>query len=237
MLVQRLTPEEFKAEYRRRLPPLAMLALICVACVTTCQAATLEEQTKQLESSVQTVEQRRKAAIKDLNASVLRGYRDAIKIDSVDTRVGEVFDHTARIDVTVAYSFDFEKAKAVRASLSKYFSTNTNKEPGIEPYGRIYTNFNDCVGAYCTVKTAMTRLLTSTAVGVRVTFLGIPGTFVTTGMEGTYELTPDTVTIQFEVPKSKIKGDPTPVVAAQVFDVHFCPSDPDCSGYRYTIKK
>lgn len=226
-----------KQKYLRFLGFSALLGFVLASTSGAAQAMTLEEQAKSLETSVQTVEQRRRSAIKGLKVDVLQAYRDSMVIESVETRVGEVFDRTARVDVKVTYSFDFEKAKLARENLSKYFDTATDKRPGVEPYGMIYTNFPDCVGAYCTVKTEMTKYLKWSAVGVNVSFMGIPGVFVTTQGDGMYDLKPGSVTIQFDVPKSKIKGDPKPVVKAQVFDIHFCPGDPDCSGYRYTIQK
>lgn len=210
--------------------------LLAINCGSA-QALTLEQQAKSLEKSVQTVEQRRRSALNGLKVDVLQQYRDSLVIESVDTRVGEVFDRTARVEVKVSYSFDFDKAKLARENLSKYFSTSTDKERGVEPFGMIYTNFPDCVGAYCTVKAAMTKYLEWSAVGVNVSFMGIPGVFVTAPGDGMYDLKPGSVTIQFDVPKSQIKGDPKPIVKAQVFDVHFCPGDPDCNGYRYTIQK
>jgi len=215
----------------------ALLGLVFSCSSGLAQALTLEEQAKSLEKSVQTVEQRRRLALKGLKIDVLQRYRDSLVIESVDTRVGEVFDRTARVEVKVSYSFDFEKAKVVRANLSQYFDTATDKQPGIEPFGMIYTNFPDCVGAYCTVKAEMTKYLKWSAVGVNVSFMGVPGVFVTARGDGMFDLKPGSVTIQFDVPKSQIKGDPKPVVKAQVFDIHFCPNDPDCSGYRYTIQK
>jgi hypothetical protein len=213
----------------------AFLPVMLFMAADSCYAATLEEQTKSLEQSVQTVDQRRRVALKDLNVSVLQKYRDALQIDSVDTRIGEVFDRTARVEVTVKYSFDFEKSKEARESLSKYFDTDTDKEPGVEPYGRIYTKFNQCVGAYCAVRQEMTKFLERSAVGIYVTFLGVPGVFVTTDSSGHFELASDSVTIQFDVPKSSIKGDPKPKVTAQVFDSHFCPDENVCA--RYTVRK
>lgn len=200
-------------------------------------ATSLEDQMKGLEASVQTIEQRRKASLRDMQINVLQAYRDAMVIDSVETRVGEVFDRTARIEVAIKYSFDFEKARAVRANLSKYFSTNTDKESGVEPYGRIYTNFDDCVGAYCAVKQEMKHFLQWSGVGINATFLGLRGTESTLDRSGHFELHPGKVTFQFDVPKSKIKGDPKPVVTAQVFDFHFCPGDSECGGNSYTVRK
>lgn len=226
-------------QYRRTnvISTALMTGLLLAAVSGVGHSATLEEQAKGLEKSVQTVEQRRKTALKDLKVSVLQGYRDSLQIESVETRVGEVFDRTVRVEVTVAYSFDFEKAKAARESLRKYFQTSTDKRPGVEPYGMIYADFPYCVDAYCTVNKEMTHYLQWSAVGVNVSFLGIPGVFVTSDMSGHYDLKPGSVTLQFDVPKGKIKGDPKPVVTAQVFDVHFCPGDSDCSGRRYTIQK
>lgn len=222
----------------RRLFCTTFLPLVLFATtVGTGHAVTLEEQAKSLEKKAQTVDQRRKTALKDLNESVLKGYRDALIVESVDTSIGEVFDRTVRVDVKVAYAYDFEKMRAVKASLDKYFDTDTNKEPGVEPYGMIYINFNDCVGEYCAVQQEMKRLLEWTAVGVQVKFMGLTGTHVTSDMLGHYDIKPGTVTLQFDVPKAKLKGDPKPVVTAQVFDSHFCPDDPDCNGRRYTARK
>ncbi|KJZ47621.1 hypothetical protein [Pseudomonas fluorescens] len=226
---------QFRSRTARAVASVA--TVISLAILNTSAAATLEDQVKGLQSSVETVEQRRASAIKDIYTNVLGTYRDSIKIDSVETQVAEVFNRTARIEVTVGYSFDFEKAKAFRANLSRYFGTNTDKEPGVEPYGMVYTNYLDCVGINCTVEKEISRYLKSSAVGIRVTFLGIPGTFPTEEFDGMYDLKPGKMTIQFDVPKSQIKGDPKPTIKAQIFDVHFCPDSPDCNGYRYTIKK
>lgn len=197
-------------------------------------AASLEEQTKNLEKSVQTVEQRRKAALHDLNVNVLQAYRDAIKIESVETDIAEVFDRTARVRVKVDYSFDFTAAKGVRSALSKYFTTSTDKEWGVEPYGRIYTNFGDCVGAYCAVKTDTTRFLKNSAVGINVTFLGEwePGLLM--DGKGRFELGSGRFTFLIDVPKSKIKGDPKPVVKGQIYDVHYCNGRKGCSGVEFS---
>lgn len=200
-------------------------------------AATLEEQAKTLEQSVMTVDQRRKAAIKDIKVNVLQVYRDSLIINSVETKIGEIFDRTARVDVTVNYSFDFDKANIARINLSKYITTDTDKARGVEPYGMIYANVDDCVGINCTVNQQVKKLMKWSTVGVGVTFMGIPGVHPTMDMTGHLNLKPGTVTIQFDVPKSKIKGDPKPVVTARVYDIHWCPNDPENDACRYTIQK
>lgn len=197
-------------------------------------AATLEEQTKSLEKSVQTVEQRRKAALRDLNTNVLQAYRDAIKIESVETDIAEVFNRTARVRVVVAYSIDFEAAKGVRSTLDQYFVTNTDKGDGVEPYGMIYTRYNDCVGAYCAVKKQTSSYLRSSAVGINASFLGEwePGILMDGG--GNYDLKSGKFTFLIDVPKSKIKGDPKPVVKAQIYNVHYCTGRGPCAGAEFS---
>lgn len=197
-------------------------------------AATLEEQTNNLESSIQTVEKRRKAALRDLNINVLQAYRNAIQIDSVDTDIAEVFDRTARVRVVVSYSFSLEDAKGVRSSLGQYFSTNTDKEYGVEPYGMIYTNFNDCVGVACTIKKETSRFLKNSAVGINVSFLGQWQPGILMDGSGRYDLKPGKFTFLIDVPKSKIKGDPKPVVKGQIYDVQYCNGQSACSGLNFS---
>lgn len=120
----------------------AFLLVTTTTSLTTAQAATLEEQAKSLEGSVQTVEQRRKVALKDLNVNVLQAYRDAIKIESVDTDIAEAFEKTARVRVVVGYSVDFDAARNVRSTLSKYFVTNIDKADGVEPLHQTLTLTN-----------------------------------------------------------------------------------------------
>jgi len=216
---------------------LFFLSTVGVLAPAAVHALSLENQMKGLESSVKTIEQRRKSSLRDMQINTLQAYRDAMRIDSVVTKVGEVYDRSARIDVIINYSFDFERSKAVRANLEKYFRTDTDKQPGVEPYGRIYTNFSDCVGAYCTVQKEMTHFLQWSGVGVNAAFLGQRGTKSTLDRSGHFELYPGAVTFQFIVPKSKIKGDPKVAVTAEVFDYHFCSADPECSGNSYTVRK
>ncbi|MHD0644933.1 hypothetical protein ACYPKM_04860 [Pseudomonas aeruginosa] len=197
-------------------------------------AATLEEQMKNLEGSIKTVEQRRKFAQNDINKNILQAFRDAIIFESVDTEIAEVFDTTARVKVVVHYSVDFEKAKAVRAKINDYYNTVTDRESGVEPYGMIYTNFNECQGVNCTVKTETTRQLKRSAVGMHVSFLGKWETGILTDGSGRFELKPGSFTFTFDVPKSKIKGDPKPAVKGQIYDVHYCSGKSTCSGLEFS---
>lgn len=212
----------------------AFLFVTATTALTTAQAATLEEQTKSLESSVQTVEQRRKSALQDLNVNVLQAYRDAIKIESVDTDIAEVFDKTARVRVVVGYSVDFDAARNVRSTLSKYFVTNSDKADGVEPYGMIYTQYNDCVGDYCAVKKETSKFLRNSAVGINVSFLGEWDLSTMMNGSGRYDLKSGTATFLIDVPKSKIKGDRKPVVKGQIYDVHYCGGRSTCSGQSYS---
>lgn len=197
-------------------------------------AASLEDQMKGLEASVKTVDQRRRESIKDINVNVLQAYRDAIKIESVDTDIAEVFDRTAKVRVVVKYRVDFDETKAVRATLSKYFETATDKEFGVEPYGRIYPNYHSCVGAYCAVKQDTMKLLKNTAIGINASFLGEWEPGIITSAGGNFELASGTLTFLIDVPKSKIKGNPKPVVKTQIYNAHFCNVGTGCTGVSYS---
>ncbi|MDT8925071.1 hypothetical protein RBE51_19975 [Pseudomonas taiwanensis] len=212
----------------------ALLAGMLLFTPTLAGAATLEEQAKSLERSVKTVEQRRKEALADLNTHVLRAYRDAIQITSVDTDVAEVFDRTVRVRVVVTYAVDFERARQVRSTLSQYFTTNTDKEVGVEPYGMIYTNFDDCVGEFCAVKKETTRFLKNSGVGINVSFLSNWETGLLMNGSGRYELKPGKFTFLIDVPKHKLKGDPKPVVKGQIYDVHYCDGNGGCDGVTFS---
>lgn len=213
---------------------LPFLGLLTCMLPAGASSATLEEQAKNLESSVKTVEQRRKTALRDLNVSVLQAYRDSIKIESVDTEIAEIFDKTARVRIVVAYSFDLDAAKGVRASLSQYFTTVTDKQAGVEPYGMIYTNFDNCIGTYCAVKKESTRFLKNSAVGINVSFLGQWEPGILMDGSGRYELKPGRFTFLIDVPKSKIKGDPKPIVKGQIYDVTYCSGSGACSGLSFS---
>lgn len=189
-----------------------------------------------LEKTVMTVEQRRKAALHDLNVNVIQAYRDSIKINSIDTSIDEVFERTARVKVSVSYAIDFAAAKKVRASLSQYFRTNTDKEAGVEPYGMIYTALNDCVGQYCAVKSDTSKFLRNTAVGINVSLLGEWEPGILMDSSGHYDLKPGRINFFVDVPKSKIKGDPKPKVKGQIYDVHYCDGSSPCSGVTFSIR-
>ncbi|MNO05120.1 hypothetical protein D3C81_2263740 [compost metagenome] len=51
---------------------------------------------------------------------------------------------------------------------------------------------------------------------------------------GRYELKPAKFTFLIDVPKSKIKGDPKPVVKGQIYDVHYCTGRSQCSGLSFS---
>lgn len=187
-----------------------------------------------LENSVKTVEQRRKVALHDLNVNVIQAYRDAIKIHSVETSISEVFGKTARVKVSVSYSIDFAAAKKVKASLSQYFRTGIDKADGVEPYGMIYTYFNDCIGQYCAIKTDTSQFLQGTAVGINVSMLGEWQPGILMSGSGRYDLKPGRIDFLVDVPKSKIKGDPKPQVNGQIFDVHYCDGSSPCHGVTYS---
>lgn len=216
---------------------LAMAALICILMTpqpVSAGTASLEEQMNSLEKSVMTVEQRRKAALHDLNVNVIQTYRDAIKIHSVDTSIAEVFGKTARVKVSVSYSIDFAAAKKVKASLSQYFRTGIDKADGVEPYGMIYTYFNDCVGQYCAIKADTSQFLQGTAVGINVSMLGEWGPGILMDGSGRYDLEPGRIDFLIDVPKSKIKGDPKPQVKGQIYDVHYCDGSSPCRGVTFS---
>lgn len=219
-------------------PPI-LAALICGLMTfhsVNTYAASLEEQMNSLEKSVMTVEQRRKAALHDLNVNVIQAYRDAIKINSVDTSIAEVFERTARVKVSVSYSIDFDAAKKVKASLSQYFRTGIDKADGVEPYGMIYTELNDCVGQYCAVKTDASKFLRSTAVGINVSILGEWQPGILMDGSGRYDLKPGRINFLVDVPKSKIKGDPKPQVKSQIYDVHYCDGSSPCHGVTFSMR-
>jgi hypothetical protein len=214
-----------------------LFAAFFATAITICaQATTLEEQVGNLEKSVQTVDQRRKIALKDLTDNVLKAYRNAIRIDSVDTTVAEVFGNTARVKIVVDYSVDFEAAQAIRSTLSKYFVTATDREAGVEPYGMIYTHFDECVGSYCAVQKEMRKLLENSAVGVDASMLGEWDLSIMTNGSGRFDLKSGTATYLIDVPKSKIKGNPKPVVKGQIYDVHYCSvrRAAPCSGLSFS---
>ncbi|ASJ88620.1 hypothetical protein [Pseudomonas aeruginosa] len=212
----------------------SLLGLLASAIPAAVFAASLEEQAKNLEASVKTVEQRREDGLRDLKENAIKAYRDAIKIDSVETDIAEVFDRTARVRVVVTYSFAFEEAKGVRSTIDKYFVTNTDKETGVEPYGMIYTRYQDCVAENCSISKEARRYLESTAVGINVSFLGEWQAGILASGSGRFDLKPGKMTYLIDVPKSKIKGDPKPVVKGQIYNVHYCTGEGPCSGVTYS---
>lgn len=224
-------------QVKKRRWTLAMAALVCSLMAfqpLSVAAASLEEQMSSLEKSVMTVEHRRKVALHDLSVNVIQAYRDAIKIHSVDTSIAEVFDRTARVKVSVSYSIDFSAAKKVKASLSQYFRTGIDKADGVEPYGMIYTYFNDCVGQYCSVESDISQFLQGTAVGINVSMLGEWQPGILMNGSGRYDLKSGRFDFLVDVPKSKIKGDPKPQVKGQIYDVHYCGGSSPCNGVTFS---
>ncbi len=209
----------------------AASALLLAA--STTQAQTMEQQMRSMEKSVKTVEQRRREGLKDLSANVLAAYRDSISVTDVQASVDEVFEDTVTIKVVANYAVDFDKAQMVRETLSKYFTTVTDKSAGVTPYGSIYTQFGSCVAENCAIKSEAEKFLKGSAVGLQASFMGEWELMVfMQGNYGIYDIKKGQVTFLIDVPKNKVKGDPKPQVKAQIFDLNWCGSKGPCYSVR-----
>lgn len=196
------------------------------------KAETLEAQMNSLQNSVQTVEQRQKAALKDLRDNVVIKYRDAIQIDSVETSVAEVFDKTARIAIKVKWHIERSDADALEATLGKYFMTST----GIS-YEYISANVDFCNhNEFCAVNKSLSRYMKGTAVGIDASFVGDWEPAILMDGYGRFPIS-GSMTYSFNVPKHKVKGNPHPVVKAQIYDVIPCDPTTGCTDKTYDRRR
>lgn len=210
--------------------PAALLTILVI-----CQgvkAETLEAQMNTLQNSVQTVEQRQKTALKDLRDNVVIKYRDAIQIDSVETNVAEVFDKTVRIAIKVRWHIEKSDADTLESTLSKYFMTSTGIDHEIISSSVDFCNHNE----FCTVNKSLSRYMKGTAVGIDASFMGDWEPSILMDGWGRFPLS-GSMTYSFNVPKHKVKGNPQPVVKAQIYDVIPCDPSTGCTAKTYDRRR
>lgn len=209
----------------------ALIILFFVFCREV-GAETLEAQMNTLQNSVQTVEQRQKVALKDIRDHVIRKYRDAIEIDSVEASVSEVFDKTVRVAIKVKWHIDRANVDALEATLSKYFMTSTGINHEFISASVDFCNHNE----FCAVNKSLSRYMKSTAVGIDASFMGDWQPAILMDGYGMFSLG-GSMTYSFDVPKSKVKGNPQPVVKAQIYDVIPCNPNTGCTAKSYDRRR
>lgn len=208
-----------------------LVMLLSVLCQYA-QAETLEDQMNSLQGSVQTVEKRQKAALEDLRENVIKRYRDAIQINQIETSVSEVFDKTVRIAVKVQWSIDMAEAEALKATLEKYFMTSTGIGFEMISSQVDFCNHNE----FCAVNRSLSRYMKKTAVGIDASLLGDWEPAILMDGWGRFPLG-GTITYSFNVPKSKVKGNPQPLVKAQIYDVIPCDPSTGCTAKSYDRRR
>ena len=199
---------------------------------TNAMAETLESQMNNLQSRVQTVEQRNAAALRDIRDNVIVRYRDSIKIDSITTDVAEVYERTAKISIRLYWHVEGADMDEIESVLSKYFATST----GIDKEA-LFARVDQCNhNEFCAINKSLSKYMKGTAVGIDASFLGDWQPSILMDGWGTFPKG-GSMTYSFTVAKKKIKGDPKPIVKAQIYDVIPCDPSTGCTAKKYDRRK
>ncbi|WP_339506113.1 hypothetical protein [Pseudomonas sp. EA_15y_Pfl1_P102] len=206
--------------------------MLLIGACSDARSASLEDQVVVLQNSVKTVEDRQKSALKDIRENVIKRYRDAIQIYVVETKVSEVFEKTVEVSVSVRWKVDRSDAESIKTTLDKYFMTSSGIEFEMVSAQVDFCNHNE----FCAVNKSLSKYMKKTAVGIDASFLGDWEPAILMDGWGRFPLS-GSMTYSFKVPKSKIKGNPQPVVKAQIYDVIACDPSTGCTAKLYDRRR